>query len=307
MRSVLQETGAKTVVLAAASHFESTREQAFRVNVTGTQTVINACRQARVRRFVYVSTTAAIFTEVPLLDAREDSPYVQDNTARSFYGLSKAKGELICMDANGKDGMHTTAVRPASFTGPGDTTVIPQAIHVLKSHHAFIQIGDDKTVCDWDSVHNVSLGTILAMEKLLDPVDHTKAGVAAGEIFHISCEEPYSVFEYMRKIWFEYNGYKARYNLVIPYYLAWLLSVINEAFCWIVGAKPAGLTRATVVYATASRHHNIDKAKRLLGYKPIQTVDEHLKEAVSWYKEEEAKQRLAKAKAKMVRAKAKRH
>lgn len=301
MKAVLKETRAKTVVLAAASHFESTREQAFAVNVTGTRAVVDACRAAGVRRFVYTSSTSAIFDGRDLIDAKEDAPYVQESNVQSYYGLSKAKGEIICMDANGKDGMFTTAIRPASFTGPGDTTVIPQAIGVLKSHQAFVQIGDDKTVCDWDSVHNVNYGIILAIEKLLDPMHPSKPGPAAGEIFHITCEEPYSVFEYLRKLWYEYNRYKAWYILVIPYWAAYILSVMNEFFSRILGLKPAGLTRDTLIYATVSRHHNIDKAKRLLGYKPIQSVDEHLKEALDWYKEQEAEQRLAKARARMAK------
>ena len=116
--ALLSQTGAKTVILAAASHFESTREEAFRVNVTGTQTVVDACRQAGVKRFVYTSSTAAIFAGKSLLDAKEDeTPYVTEENLQSYYGLSKAKGEIITMQANGKDGMYTTAIRPASFTG----------------------------------------------------------------------------------------------------------------------------------------------------------------------------------------------
>ena len=96
-------------------------------------------------------------------------------------------------------------------------------------------------------------------------------------------------------------------NIVIPYWLAFLIAVVNEALFRAAGRKPTGLTRDTLIYATASRHHNIDKAKKLLGYEPVQNVEDHAKEAVGWYREEEAKERLAKAKAKMAKSLEKRN
>jgi nucleoside-diphosphate-sugar epimerase len=70
-----------------------------------------------VQRFIYTSSTAAIFTGKNIIDADENVPTVSEDDAKSYYGASKAAGERIVMEANGKNGMYTCAIRPASFTG----------------------------------------------------------------------------------------------------------------------------------------------------------------------------------------------
>lgn len=114
---MLSSTGAKTVFLAATSHFDSAKAAAWKVNVAGTQAVVDACLAAGVRRLIYTSSTAAIFSGKNVIDATEEHPTVSEDDARSVYGASKAVGERIVMQANGKNGMFTCAIRPASFTG----------------------------------------------------------------------------------------------------------------------------------------------------------------------------------------------
>lgn len=115
--SVLRTTGAKTVFLAATSHFDSGKEAAWKVNVRGTQAAVDACLAAGVKRLIFTSSTAAIFSGKNIIDADETYPTVSEDDAGSYYGASKAVGERIVMEANGKNGMYTCAIRPASFTG----------------------------------------------------------------------------------------------------------------------------------------------------------------------------------------------
>lgn len=117
LRSVLENTGAKTVFLAAASHFESSRADAFAVNVEGAKATVEACIQAGVRRLILTSSTAVIFKGEDLLDVTEEHPYPEEHEYRSYYALSKALGEKIVIHANGKDGLYTTAIRPSGIIG----------------------------------------------------------------------------------------------------------------------------------------------------------------------------------------------
>ena len=79
----------------------------------------------------------------------------------------------------------------------------------------------------------------------------------------------------------------------------------GENICWMLGKVPS-LTRGKVVYSTTHRYYNIEKvsrsfscalcdckliliaqARRVLGYEPIVGLQEGIKRAVAWYKQDE--------------------
>lgn len=171
---------------------------------------------------------------------------------------------------------------------------MPQAIDVVKSHQGFIQVGNGLNQCDWDHVDNVTYGHILACEKLLDAQDPSKPGPAAGEIFNITGCDPWPLWTYFRRMWYEYNGYQAWFTITIPFWLAMFLARITEFFLWLFGLPKSGFTRNTVLYAVAWRTHDCSKAKRLLGYEPVISTEEGLVQGVKWFKEEEKRQAEAK-------------
>jgi uncharacterized protein YbjT (DUF2867 family) len=90
--------GADAVVHVAGAINAADRAGFERVNVTGTAAMIDAARQAKLRRFVQISSLAA----------RE--PKLSD------YGWSKAKAERLVAAS----GLDWTIVRPPAVYGPGD-------------------------------------------------------------------------------------------------------------------------------------------------------------------------------------------
>ena len=68
-----------------------------RLNVRGTQNVIDACREAGVRRLVHVGTEAALMVGQPLINIDESAPLRPDSVA--LYSSSKAKAEQLVRDA----------------------------------------------------------------------------------------------------------------------------------------------------------------------------------------------------------------
>ena len=99
------------------------REEAWRVNVLGTRRVLDAAIQAGAKRFVHVSSLAAMRFNVE--DKADESapvmptgnPYVDTKIASEHVVLAAhAKGEIPC-----------TLIRPADVYGPGSRpwTVIP--------------------------------------------------------------------------------------------------------------------------------------------------------------------------------------
>ena len=99
-----------------------------RLNVRGTQNVIDACREAGVRRLVHVGTEAALMAGQPLVNVDENAPLRPDSPA--LYSSSKAKAEQLVRAANG-DGLETVVVRPRFVWGRGDTTLLPALIEMV--------------------------------------------------------------------------------------------------------------------------------------------------------------------------------
>jgi nucleoside-diphosphate-sugar epimerase len=97
--------GAGAVIHCGGSIAGLNRNDFFQVNVRGTGALLRACREARVRRFVHVSSLAA----------RE--PHL------SSYAASKRESEAI-LAKEAKD-LSWVVVRPPAVYGPGDEATIP--------------------------------------------------------------------------------------------------------------------------------------------------------------------------------------
>lgn len=64
-----------------------------------------------------------------------------------------------------------------------------------------------------------------------------------------------------------------------------LAGAVEWAF-WAVGRVP-NLTRMKVAYSCMTRYYRIDKAKALLGYAPVWSMEEGVNRAVTWFEEKE--------------------
>src|SRR5882672_8950618 len=102
--------GADVVVHAAAAlPIQASRASIRSVNVGGTENVLRAARDARVRRVVFISSTA-VYGVPEKHPIEEDDPLVGVGS----YGESKIDAEALCRVA----AVETTIVRPKTFIGP---------------------------------------------------------------------------------------------------------------------------------------------------------------------------------------------
>jgi nucleoside-diphosphate-sugar epimerase len=102
--------GADVVVHAAAAlPIQASRESIRSVNVGGTENVLQAARDAGVRRVVFISSTA-VYGVPEKHPIEEDDPLV----GVGWYGESKIDAEGLCRVA----AVETTIVRPKTFIGP---------------------------------------------------------------------------------------------------------------------------------------------------------------------------------------------
>lgn len=134
--------GRDTVIhLAAAQHEAEMPESYFRaVNVDAVRTLLAACRDHNVRRFVYGSTIGVYGdASESLLD--EDSPLRPDNV----YTSTKLEAETLVRSF--EQHFETCIVRIAETYGPGDRRLLKLFRSIARGHFVMIGRGDNRRQC----------------------------------------------------------------------------------------------------------------------------------------------------------------
>ena len=108
----------------------------------------------------------------------------------------------------------------------------------------------------------------------------------AGQAFFITNGEPVYFWDFMRVIWSALDppteeGRKRAQKKpwVIPRAFGMVLGYLAETWAGLIG-KEAGFTRYRVGYSCATRYHNIEKARRVLGYEPEVGLEEGVRRMV---------------------------
>ncbi|KAJ7644082.1 C-3 sterol dehydrogenase [Roridomyces roridus] len=139
----------------------------WRVNVGGTKAIIAAAVETGVRKLVFTSSAGVVFNGADLIDVDERTPFPKK--PMDAYTESKAKAEEAVLEANGKGGLLTVALRPAGIFGPGDRQVMAGLYQVYERGQTNFQIGDNNNLFDWTYVGNVAAAHLLAADRLDDP------------------------------------------------------------------------------------------------------------------------------------------
>lgn len=115
--SALENVKATTVFHTASPWIGSSVEVAEKVNVQGTKGVVEACQKTGVKTLVYTSSAGAVFCGQDLIGVDERLPFPDPKRMLEHYNVTKAAAEKIVLEANGKGGVATVAIRPAGIFG----------------------------------------------------------------------------------------------------------------------------------------------------------------------------------------------
>lgn len=256
------------------------RDPSYPTNVGGTEHVLEACRRAGVKRLVHTSTSnVTLLVEhtrprgEPPVVFDETAPYAQEHNHISHYGSSKARAEKLILEANGQGGLATASVRPCSgVVGAQDVFFIQSGLEKQKVDNLV-----PYAVIDFVYVDNVVWGHLL-VEKAMRAQDQS----VLGEAFAISNEQPVSFLEFYSGI----KHYEQSMRMDFPpYYLVHVIAYINRCICRYVSYrgpfKPLEIvTMATLAFCKTSYICDCAKARRVLGYQPLFSLDEGIMAAI---------------------------
>ena len=233
-----------------------------RLNVRGTQNVIDACRAAGVRRLVHVGTEAALMAGEPLVNVDETAPLRPDS--RALYSSSKARAEQLVRAANG-DGLETVVVRPRFVWGRGDTTLLPALVEMVRSGR-FRWIDGGRNVTATTHIDNTVEGLWLAATK-----------APAGGVYFVTDGEPVVFREFLTRL-LGTQGVEIP-DKSVPAGVARVAAAASEAV-WRRLKRPGNppLTRFAVWVSSQECTIDISRAERELGYRPVTSRDEGMAE-----------------------------
>lgn len=155
-------------------------------NVVGTLKVLQAAREAGVKRVVYASSSS-VYGDTPTLPKREDMPA----SPISPYAVSKYAGELYAQSFSRVLGLETVSLRYFNVFGPRQhptspyAAVIPKFIRSMLNGEQPTVFGDGKQSRDFTYIDNVVSANLLASTAPADKVSGRTFNVAAGKSFSL--------------------------------------------------------------------------------------------------------------------------
>ena len=214
--------------------------------VTGTVNLLDAARQAGVRRLVYAGSSSA-YGDQPFMSKREtDLP-----APLSPYAAAKLAAELYCQAFYATYGLETVVIRYFNVFGPRQdpaseySAVIPLFVTAMLQGRRPTVFGDGTQSRDFTYIDNVVRGNLAA----------ATAPGAAGRVFNVACGGQQSLLE--------------------------LIGAINEvlgtAIEPVFAERRPGDVRESLADITAAREG--------LGYEPVVDFVEGLRRSIDYYRE----------------------
>lgn len=265
--------GCETVYhTAAIAGIWGARELFWRTNVEGARNVIAGCQAHNVKKLIYTSTPSVVFSGGDLRGVDESQPY--GDRFLCHYAETKAIAEREALAADRINGLRTVALRPHLIWGVGDNHLIPRVVERARQRRLRI-IGEGNNKVDIVHVDNAADAHLLA-ERALDG-----AAPAAGKPYFITDGKPIVLWKWI-------NALLQRLDLPpverkVSLKAAYMAGAVFEAIYGALRLRgEPRMTRFVAVELAKDHYFNIDAARRDIGYKPRENLDEAMGKLVAW-------------------------
>ncbi len=242
--------GVDVVYHLASAHLDTSLAAAtyWAVNVEATQQLLEAARNAGVRRFVYCSTNGVVGS-IAQPPADEGTPCWPDN----IYGQTKLAAERASLAFHRETGLEVVVARPSWVYGPR----CPRTARLLRQagKGRFLIFGDGATLRHPVYVADCVRGLELCAE----------SEVAPGQVYFIAGPEVVTIEALVRSAAAAQGREVRLVHLPVPLGLA-ATTAVQQGFAWL-GRRPP-LSRRSMDFFLKDNAYDIAKARRELGFAP---------------------------------------
>lgn len=220
----------------------------FETNIAGTWSLLEACRRSPAVKQIVVASSDKAYGEHEQLPYSEDAPLV----GRHPYDVSKSCADLIALAYSATYDLPVAVTRCGNFYGGGDLNwnrIVPGTIRSILRGQSPVIRSDGKFVRDYFYAEDGAAANMLLAQRM--------AGDASlrGQAFNFSNEIQVTVLELVERI------LKSMGSDLEP-------DVRNEA-----------------VNEIRHQYLSADKARRLLSWSPLFTLEDGLRFTIEWYKD----------------------
>jgi len=220
----------------------------FQANIAGTWSLLEACRRSSKVRSIVVASSDKAYGDQEKLPYDEKTPL----QGRHPYDVSKSCADLITQTYFATYKLPIGITRCGNFYGGGDLNwnrIVPGTIRSVLRGRAPIIRSDGQYVRDYFYIEDGSAAYILLAEKL-----EGNSGLH-GEAFNFSNETPVSVLEIAERI----------------------IELMDSDL------EPVVLSEAQ--HEIRKQYLCSAKARSVLGWGPLVSLDEGLRRTISWYRD----------------------
>ena len=245
------------------------------VSIDGTRNVLDAVRDQKVPRLVYVSSIS-VFGH-PEGDGRvidETAPIGVNVFKWSYYTRAKVEAEKMVMDDYRRYGIPVTIVRPSWMYGPRDRASLPRMANLIRK-------GKIKLVGPGDNRLNVTYaGNVAECCILAADAPHS-----IGQIYNACSDGDITQKQFVDLLAKELGCPPVTKS--VPYKLAYNAAFLMEVFGHLFRTKrPPMVTRYAIWLYGRRTFFSPEKARRELGWKSTVGYEEGVKRSVAWLREQ---------------------
>lgn len=258
--------GCEVVYHIAATYREAGQSSSAyrRINVDGTRHVLEAARDAGVRRVVHCST-GGVHGHIENPPATEDAPF----SPGDVYQETKLAAERAAEEFGRGGKPEVVIARPIGIYGPGDLRFLKMFRGIKRGR--FPMLGRGKVFYHLTYIDDLVRGFQLCGE----------VPAAAGRTYILAGPEYTTLEELVRRIAAELDVTPPRWRF--PVWPVWLLGAACEAVCVPLRIDPP-LYRRRVDFYRKSRAFDIARARRELGYNPAVDLRTGIHRTAGWYR-----------------------
>ncbi|NMA65037.1 MAG: NAD-dependent epimerase/dehydratase family protein [Clostridiaceae bacterium] len=219
----------------------------FETNIRGTWNLLEAARRSPIIKRIIVASSDKAYGDQEILPYDESMPLC----GKHPYDVSKSCADLISQAYHKTYGLPVCITRCGNLYGGGDLNfnrIIPQTIRSILNGEEPVIRSDGTFIRDYFYVEDAVTAYMLLAERMIDLK-------IEGEAFNFSNEIQLTVLELVNKI----------------------LALMESDL------KPVILNQGT----NEIRHQYLSakKARDILKWKPVYTIEEGLKKTIAWYRE----------------------